>query len=120
MLAVLNQCKVIDEDETIDDIIHPFAALIITDSCLYLTKSTYAWLMEKCDRHIDLQQTQSMIDLVEVENIDETSFLIHFLDEISGHNEKWECNFETSACLQSTYDAIAQSWEKLFEVPLAN
>lgn len=120
MLAVLNQCKIIVEDDDTAVVTHHYASLIVTDSNVYITKPHYGWLMEKADRLIDVQQTQLMMDLVDVEHIDDTSFYISFMDDVNDHKEKWECIFETNSCLQNTFDAIAQSWEKLFKVPLAN
>lgn len=117
MLAILNECKITSEDfnETLE-----YVAFITTETNLYVTTSKYGWLMEKSDHNVAIAQSQLMSNLVDVDNITETSFCINFLDEINDRTDLWKCSFETNSCLDSTFNAIAQSWEKLFQVPLAN
>lgn len=116
MLSILNSCKITDYKDI--STLHEFAAFIITDSNLYVTKPKYGWLIEKLDRDIEVAEMQKMRDLVSVDSIDERTFVINFLDETNDREEKWECKFETSTCLKSTFDTIKTPWEKLFEVPL--
>lgn len=118
MLTILNSCKIIDTNGI--STVHEYAAFILTDSKLYITKSNYGWLIEKLDRSIDVAQMQLMSDLVEVDRIDETTFVIDFLDEIQEKTEKWECKFKTNTCLQNTFETLATSWEILFKVPLGS
>lgn len=118
MFTILNRCIVTNNDDT--NTIYGFSAFIITDTQLYLTTAKYGWLIDKLDQNIDVMKSQLMSDLVDVEKIDGTTFIISFLDEIRDRKEKWECTFETNACLQDTFAPIADSWEKLFKVPLAN
>lgn len=92
----------------------------MTDSNLYVTKPDYGWLMERFDRAIDVVQAQSIRDLVDISHIDDTTFAMNFLDETNDREEKWECTFETSSCLQNTFATIKTPWEKLFDVPLEN
>lgn len=117
MLTILNYCKIIDQNGT--SIVHEYAAFILTDSNLYVTTPKYGWTIEKLDRNIELAQMQLMTDLVDVEQIDDVTFIISFLDEIHDRKEKWECKFETGSGLQNTFETLATSWEKLFEVPLS-
>lgn len=95
-------------------------AFITTDTHLYLTTSKYGWLMEKFDIDPQVAQVHPMTDLVAIDNITDTSFTINFLDEINNQTYLWKCTFETNSCLDSTFKAIAQSWEEYFKVPLAN
>lgn len=118
MFTILNHCKVIDHNDSTVVYNHP--AFILTDSHLYVTKSKYGWLIEKLDRSIEVARMQLMTDLVEVEHVDDTTFVISFLDENRDQKENWECKFDTSSCLQNTFETLAASWEKLFKVPLAN
>lgn len=117
MLAILHQCTITCDDthET-----HDLVAIIVTETNLYLTSSKYGWLADKLEQNIELSNTQLMTNVVGVDPIDEHTFLINFLDEIENHDEMWKCKFETKSSLDSTFNAIAQSWEKLFQVPLAN
>lgn len=119
MFAILNRCIIIgnDDEKTVLD----GAALIITDTNLYITMNKYGWLMDKLDQSIEVAESQLMMDLVAVENNDDDDkmFTIRF-DDDHERKEDWECSFETDTCLKDTFAAIAQSWEKLFEVPLMN
>lgn len=118
MFTILNYCEITDHKD--NKVVHAYPAFILTDSHLYVTTPKYGWLIEKLDRNIDVAQTQLMSDLVEVENIGETSFVLNFLDENRDQNEKWECKFETQSCLQNTLETLDTSWQKLFKVPLVN
>lgn len=117
MLAILSQVTI-----TIDDTqeTHALVAIIITETKLYLTTSKYGWLADKLQQNIELVNTQLMTNIVGVDPVDDHTFLINFLDETENRDEIWKCKFETNASLDSTFNAIAQSWEKLFQVPFAN
>lgn len=118
MLSILVHCKIIDYRDITTT--YEYAAFIMTDTNLYVTKPDYGWLMERLDRNIVVAQTQNIRDLVNIDTIDDTTFAINFLDETIDREEKWECKFETSSCLQNTFATIKTPWEKLFAVPLEN
>lgn len=118
MFTILSYCKITDHDDV--NTTHEYAAFILTDTNLYVTTIKYGWLVEKLDRNIDVARSQPIVDLVDVEHIDDTTFNISFLDETLDQKENWVCKFETSSCLQNTFETVAASWEKLFKVPLAN
>lgn len=123
MLAILHQCTIKSEDISMGDdthITHDLVAIIITETNLYLTSPNYGWLADKLEQNIELVNTQLMTNIVGVDAIDDHTFSINFLDEIENRDEIWKCKFETKSSLDSTFNAIAQSWEKLFQVPLAN
>lgn len=117
MLTILNQCDIKSDDA---HEMHTLVVLIITETNLYLTTSKYGWLADKLEQNIELTHTQLVTNIVGVDPIDDHTFLINFLDEIENRDEIWKCKFETKSSLDSTFNAIAQSWEKLFQVPLAN
>lgn len=118
MFTILNYCNIIEDDES--TLIYEHASFITTDSHLYLTKSKYDWLMDESDRGVEVARSQEMTDLIELDTVDEKTFMITFLDEIHDQRHVWHCSFETASCLQNTLAAISQSWEKLFKVPLIN
>lgn len=125
MLSILNNCEIIidgsaDNDHKEITTTHEYAAFIITDFNLYVTKSNYGWLIEKLDRDIEVARARKMQDLVNVENVDDKTFIITFLDEIKNVEEKWKCKFDTSSCLQNTFETLKAPWEKIFGVPLEN
>lgn len=116
MFAILSRCKIVEDDDSETYCEH--GAFIVTDTHLYLTTAKYAWLMDKTERSVEVARAELMTDLVEVDNVSGTTFAITFLDEIHNQKQVWHCAFETDSCLQNTLAAIAQSWEKLFKVPL--
>lgn len=122
MWSILNDCKIIIDDNENKEIVtyHKYAAFIITDTNLYVTKPNYGWLIEKLDRDIEIARMQKMQDLIDVKHIDDQTFIITFLDEINDREEKWQCTFETSSCQQNTFESLKTPWEKIFEVPLGN
>uniref|UniRef100_A0A1A9WES2 LIP1 domain-containing protein n=1 Tax=Glossina brevipalpis TaxID=37001 RepID=A0A1A9WES2_9MUSC len=119
MFCLLNGC-----DVTCDNAKRSFqlSGLIATDSRLYLTSNKLLWLCEdnEHDNDIELCVMQLMSNLVEIERPAENVALINFLDETHNKCELWRCYFETSDLAASFLNAIAQSWEKLFGVPLFN
>lgn len=99
---------------------YEIAALIITDEQLYLTSPKYEWLADKLERDINVLCTQQMKNIDSVDRTSDTNFTINYTDETENEEEKWHCSFETIESAENTFQAIAQPWEKLFQVPLAN
>lgn len=119
MLAILNACEVSTDDVQNRQLL---VGLIVTEAYLYLIAPSHRWIVgDKVDEDdVECYQRQQMSNLVEVEKMDECSLRINFLDEILDKCELWECAFETEECAASTLNAISQSWEMLFGVPLGN
>uniref|UniRef100_A0A1A9UWT1 LIP1 domain-containing protein n=1 Tax=Glossina austeni TaxID=7395 RepID=A0A1A9UWT1_GLOAU len=119
MFCLLNGC-----DVTSDNAKRCFqlSGLFATDSRLYLTSNKLMWLCadNEHDTDIELCVMQLMSNLVEIERPAENITLINFLDETHNKCELWRCYFETKDIADSFLKAIAQSWEKLFGVPLFN
>uniref|UniRef100_A0A1A9ZQW9 ZAD domain-containing protein n=1 Tax=Glossina pallidipes TaxID=7398 RepID=A0A1A9ZQW9_GLOPL len=61
---------------------------------------------------------QLMSNLVEIERPGENIALINFLDETHNKCELWRCHFETKDIADGFLNAVVQSWENLFGVPL--
>lgn len=117
MLAILNQCEIIGRAENGS---HKLAAVIITDASLYLTTPKYGWLADKLEQSIELASNQLITNIVEVDRENGRKFTIKYFNEIENDESSWKCTFETAAAADSTYEAIAHSWEKFFQVPLGN
>lgn len=119
MLVVLNQCEIVGgtTNESVE-----FGSLIITESNLYLTTSKYGWLAEKLDQGIELVSTQLITNVAEVirQKENENIFTIKYFNEVDNEESSWKCSFETIESLETTFHAIAQSWEKYFQVPLGS
>lgn len=118
MLAILNSINILlCTDNTVT---HNNVAFIVTESNLYITSAVNQWMSEKSDAATDIivEQTQVMSNLVEIEKIDNKSIRINFIDDTNDRTELWTCLFETCENVDSTLNAISQSWEQLFGVPL--
>uniref|UniRef100_A0A1B0AAH6 Uncharacterized protein n=1 Tax=Glossina pallidipes TaxID=7398 RepID=A0A1B0AAH6_GLOPL len=119
MFCLLNGCYVTSNNAKRSfQLSGPFA----TDSRLYLTSNKLMWLCADNERDTDIELcvTQLMSNLVEIERPAENIALINFLDETQNKCELWRRYFETKDIADSFLKAIAQSWEKLFGVPLFN
>ncbi|XP_073823890.1 uncharacterized protein isoform X2 [Musca autumnalis] len=120
MCSVLNGCEITCENAKRH---FSICCLLTTDSRLYLSSPKVGWLSTATNSDYDsddleLCVTQFMSNLVEVEHCSDNVFIINFLDETQDKCELWKCTFETSENASTCLNAINQSWEKLFGVPL--
>lgn len=119
MLAILNSCETSCDDDVTTKQSLDNVAFIVTESNVYITAPVNQWISEKIDSaDIHIEHTQQMTNLVEIDKIDCKSMRINFVDDTQDKVEMWTCVFETSANAASTSNAISQSWEKRFGVPL--
>ncbi|XP_061396733.1 dynein axonemal assembly factor 1 homolog [Musca vetustissima] len=123
MCSVLNGCEITCENAKRN---FSICCLLTTDSRLYLSSPKVGWLSASAaanvqhdtDDDLELCVTQFMSNLVEVEHCSDNVFIINFLDETQDKCELWKCTFETAENANTCLNAINQSWEKLFGVPL--
>lgn len=130
IFLLLNGCEISCENAK-----RTFATcgLLATDSYLYLTSDKLSWLsinqndtaaaasaIEDDADDIQVCLKQLMSNLVEVDRCSDLTLVINFLDETQNKCELWKCTFETPDMANTCLNAIAQSWEKLFGVPLLN
>ncbi|XP_005181896.2 uncharacterized protein LOC101890827 isoform X1 [Musca domestica] len=118
MCSVLNGCEITCENAKRS---FSICCLLTTDSRLYLSSTKVGWLSSSSDHgseDLELCVTQFMSNLVEVEHCSDNVFIINFLDETQDKCELWKCTFETAENANTCLNAINQSWEKLFGVPL--
>lgn len=122
MLAILNECEISNEDgQSTQSLI----GLIITATDLYLLPPKYRWITDIESTAVDTAdiecyQQQLMSNLIEIEKMNEQTLRINYLDENQDKMDQWTCTFETDESAESTLNAISQSWETLFGVPLGN
>lgn len=117
MLAILNQCEISGRTAVES---HELAAMVITESSLYLTTSKYGWLADKLDQGVELASTQPITNIADVAQENDLIFVIKYFNENDNEESSWKCTFETPSSRDSTFQAIAQSWEKYFQVPLGS
>lgn len=110
--------------------------LIVTETHLYLLEPAHRWLLPETDAAADVGaaevaeaavevlvplavlQQQSIDNLVAAERHDDRTVRFVYLEEVQNRQEEWTCTFETAENAISTVDAVGQSWERLFGVPL--
>ncbi|XP_023296483.2 uncharacterized protein LOC111679191 isoform X2 [Lucilia cuprina] len=118
MCSLLNGCEISCENAKRS---FNICGLLTTDSRIYLSSEKLDWLsVLNHDSDIELCVTQFMSNLVEVEHCADNVFIINFLDETQDKCELWKCTFQTAENANTCLNSIAQSWEKLFGVPLIN
>lgn len=116
MLCLLNECDIKLDGNSI--ILNKHLC-IVTETNIILVQN-FNWISDDLKEEIESQNSQAMSNLVEVEELNSKSFSLNFLDEIEEKCELWNLTFETDTAMSSTLNSIADSWEKLFGVPLLN
>lgn len=91
---------------------------LVTDTHLYLTKSDFSWMYENSMQEIPVHLKQPMTNLVELDAVTESTFILNFMDETEDRTESWKFEFETKSCIDNTLASIDSIWSKLFGVPL--
>lgn len=140
MLAILAECScsILDASATDKEQQQPpqlMPGLIVTETHLYLLEPVQRWLSgtPAAAAADDLQavdalaasaplrtvQQQLMNNLVAAERLAEQCVRLTYLEEVHDRQEEWTCTFETADNASSTLNAVGQSWERLFGVPLS-
>uniref|UniRef100_A0A182SGH1 Serine/threonine-protein kinase 11-interacting protein n=1 Tax=Anopheles maculatus TaxID=74869 RepID=A0A182SGH1_9DIPT len=116
MVVIINFCDVLllDELESVQ-----LSTLIITESHLMLT-SDIRWLNESSAYPVEPKFSQLMTNVVELEDLNELSCRLNYMDEQEDRYETWRLDFATSTAKESTVNTICHLWEKIFGVPLVN
>ncbi|XP_055639724.1 serine/threonine-protein kinase 11-interacting protein isoform X2 [Toxorhynchites rutilus septentrionalis] len=114
ILTMVNFCDVLS-----DDVLQSMqmSTLLLTDNHLYLA-TDIKWLNENSKYQIEPKYTQLMSNLVELEDINDLSCRLNFMDEQEDKYETWRIDFATGSAKESTVSTICNLWEKIFGVPL--
>lgn len=136
MLAILAECtcSVIPDPDTSNNhtatapknviVAQRLPGLIVTETHLYLLEAAHRWLTADIDPSSAMAripvavQQQQMNNLVAAELLADRVVRLIYLEEMQDRQEEWTCTFETADNASSTLDAVSQSWERLFGVPL--
>lgn len=116
ILMVINFCDVLS-----DDVLQSvqLSTLLLTDNHFYLA-ADIKWLNENSKYQIESKYTQLMTNLVELEEINNLSCRLNFMDEQEDKYETWRIDFATVTAKESAVTTVCHSWEKIFGVPLLN
>lgn len=99
--------------------------LIVTNEAIILT-TNFQWLCDNINdktinNNLAVTLTQPMSNLVELEDVTDTTFTLSFMDEVESTIEKWRLVFDSSFLrIASTLKTIDSIWQKIFCVPLIN
>lgn len=116
IVMIINFCDVLlhDELESVQ-----LSTLIVTENRLMLT-SDIRWLNESSAYPVEPKFSQLMTNVVELEDLNELSCRLNYMDEQEDKYETWRLDFATPTAKESTVNTICHLWEKIFGVPLLN
>uniref|UniRef100_A0A1S4H499 LKB1 serine/threonine kinase interacting protein 1 N-terminal domain-containing protein n=1 Tax=Anopheles gambiae TaxID=7165 RepID=A0A1S4H499_ANOGA len=116
MVMIINFCDVLlnDELESVQ-----LSTLVVTESNLMLTPDI-RWLNESSAYPVEPKYSQLMTNIVELEDVNELSCRLNYMDEQEDKYETWRLDFATTTAKESTVSTICHLWEKIFGVPLVN
>lgn len=85
--------------------------------------SSFEWICENVSEktfanHFTMQQPIS--NLVDVENLTDSSFTFNFIDELEDTLEKWKFTFESNSQIIHLLKSIDDIWQKIFCISLLN
>ncbi|XP_058119766.1 serine/threonine-protein kinase 11-interacting protein [Anopheles coustani] len=116
MVMVINFCDVLSNDE-LQSV--QLSTLVVTENKLMLTPDI-TWLNESSAYPIEPKFTQLLTNIVELEDVNELSCRLNYMDEKEDKYETWSLDFATSTAKESTVSTICHLWENIFGVPLMN
>uniref|UniRef100_A0AAG5DCX1 LKB1 serine/threonine kinase interacting protein 1 N-terminal domain-containing protein n=1 Tax=Anopheles atroparvus TaxID=41427 RepID=A0AAG5DCX1_ANOAO len=116
MVMVINFCDVLSNDELKSV---QLSTLVVTENKLILTPDI-RWLNESSAYPIEPKFSQLMTNIVELEDVNELSCRLNYMDEQEDKYETWSLDFATLTAKESTVSTICDLWENIFGVPLMN
>ncbi|XP_053666401.1 uncharacterized protein LOC128715519 [Anopheles marshallii] len=116
MVMIINFCDVLlhDELESVQ-----LSTLLVTENRLMLTPDI-RWLNESAAYPVEPKFAQLMTNIVELEDVNELSCRLNYIDEQEDKYETWRLDFATPTAKESTVSVICHLWENIFGVPLVS
>ncbi|KAL5282214.1 STK11IP family protein [Megaselia abdita] len=120
MLTIINNVGIVN-----DKIATNFdtTVLYLTNDNLFLMDPTtdFHWLIPNYKYNLTSNiASQSLTNLVEINNVSDNRFSLCFLEETLNKLEVWDCMFETKGSMEYCLLKIDNSWSALFGVSLLN
>uniref|UniRef100_A0A182LZH7 LKB1 serine/threonine kinase interacting protein 1 N-terminal domain-containing protein n=1 Tax=Anopheles culicifacies TaxID=139723 RepID=A0A182LZH7_9DIPT len=116
MVMIINFCVVLLHDE-LQNV--QLSTLIVTENHLMLTPDI-RWLNESSAYPVEPKFAQLMTNIVELEDVNELSCRLNYIDEQEDKYETWRLDFATTMAKESTVSTICHLWENIFGVPLVS
>lgn len=83
--------------------------------------SSFEWLCDNITENMfnnHLIMKQPISNLVDLENLNESSFTLNFIDELEDSLEKWKFTFESNSQIIHLLKSIDDIWQKIFMISL--
>lgn len=97
-------------------------AIFVTSESIHVT-SNFKWICDNVDERVYTKNpklSQPMSNLVELENLTDSSFTLNFIDELNDTLEKWKFTFESGKQILYLLRIVDEIWEKYFRLHLLN
>lgn len=92
-----------------------YGVMLVTNEAIHLTN--FKWLCENSDQNYDVL-TQPITNLVELDNLTNSSFTLIFMNELENTIEKWRFSYESYLRICKALYAIDEIWKKIFSLSL--
>lgn len=90
--------------------------MIVTNEAIHLV-TNFKWLCENSDQNYDVL-TQPINNLVELENLTNSSFTLIFMNELESTIEKWKFSYESYSRICKIISEIDEIWKEIFSLSL--
>lgn len=92
--------------------------MLVTKEAIHLV-TNFRWLFDNVEigNNNDIL-TQPMTNLVELDNLTNSSFTLNFMDELENTIEKWRFAYESYTRIGKTLEVIDGIWQQIFCLPL--
>lgn len=94
-----------------------YGMMLVTTEAIHLV-TNFRWLCENAVVNNDDILTQPMTNLVELDNLTNSSFTLNFMDELENTIERWKFTYESFSRIGKTLETIDGIWRQIFCLPL--
>jgi hypothetical protein len=104
------------EEATAPSKILPCGVMLVTTEAIHLV-TNFRWLCNdnsSNNNSSDEILTQPMNNLVELDNLTTSSFVLNFMDELKNTIEKWKFVYDSNVRIKNTLDIIDGIWGRIF------
>lgn len=91
--------------------------MLVTTEAIHLV-TNFRWLCDNAEVNNDEVLTQPMTNLVELDNLTNSSFTLNFMDELENTIEKWRFTYESYSRIGKSLETIDEIWRQIFCVNL--
>mgnify|MGYP003465741356 CR=1 FL=1 len=96
-----------------------YGMMLVTTEAIHLV-TNFKWLSDNAEVVVTSEDilTQPMTNLVELDNLTNSSFTLNFMDELENTIEKWRFTYESYSQISKSLEAIDAIWMEIFKMPL--